>query len=120
MVRLFLGIGVFLFVAACGGPAREPSASRIVVNDTVGFATGPIGTACLNHRKRDATQARCGCIQQVANQTLTQAQQQRSVRYFSEPSLLQEVRQSSAPANQRFWEAWKNFSETAETQCANT
>ncbi|MBW4707118.1 hypothetical protein KX928_04895 [Roseobacter sp. YSTF-M11] len=121
MVRLGAAAGGLLLLLACGGTAPDRRSADTGISDPqaipVSFASGPIGTACLVHDRPNATRARCGCIQAVADRTLTQQQQKRSVVYFSDPGLLQDVRQSDAPGNARFWEAWKNFAETAETVC---
>ncbi|WP_299673862.1 hypothetical protein [uncultured Roseobacter sp.] len=120
------GAGLICFIltlAACGGGNAPQQTAALsppplpVADGTPQFASGPIGTACLVHRRPGATRERCGCIQAAANQTLTPAQQKRSVRFFSEPGQLQDVRQSDAPGNERFWTAWKRFAETAETFC---
>lgn len=125
MVRFVGPLCIALTLAACGGrespkpptslkpPAVPTSASAPA------FASGPIGTACLNHRRTGATPARCSCVQAAANQTLSQAQQKRSVLFFSEPGKLQDIRQSSAPANARLWDAWQRFADTAQTLCTD-
>ena len=123
MVRLLVFLSAAVFMSACGG-TPEPSNQGLQISqvppNATRFATGPIGTACLIHDRAKASRARCGCIQAAADQTLSQSQQQRSVRYFSEPGLLQEVRQSDNPANERFWQAWKVFSGRAEALCQGT
>ncbi|MCV3274350.1 hypothetical protein [Roseobacter sinensis] len=114
---------VILVLSACGGRSPAPSQPIVsppplpVAGAPAQFATGPIGTACLVHRRPGATRERCGCIQAAANQTLSPSQQQRSVRFFSEPGLLQDIRQSDNPANRTFWETWNRFADTAETFC---
>lgn len=111
-------------LTACVDRSKTSSISQpgtaITVNDaTPRFASGPIATACLIHDRRQASAERCGCIQAAADLTLSQAQQQRSVRFFSEPDLLQEIRQSDTPSNQRFWDSWQLFAETAQSLCSS-
>lgn len=125
MLRPAALVCMMLILSACGGrntPPPQPVLSPPplpVAGSSVQFASGPIGTACLVHRRPGATRERCGCIQAAANQTLSQSQQQRSVRFFSEPGQLQDVRQSDNAGNRAFWEAWKRFAETAETFCGD-
>ena len=123
MLRLAALLTAALVLCACGGREAPRQISVAPPAPPVGggapqFASGPIGTACLIHKRPGATPARCGCVQAAANNTLNQAQQQRSVLFFSEPGRLQDIRQSDAPANERLWEAWKRFAETAEALCA--
>ncbi|WP_299739026.1 hypothetical protein [uncultured Roseobacter sp.] len=103
--------------AGCSGGAPEPTTGRLNISDANAFSSGPIQSACLVQRRPDATPERCGCIQHAANRTLSASQQQRGLQYFEEPHLLQEVRQSGTPRNERFWEAWKTFAETASALC---
>ncbi|WP_295316521.1 hypothetical protein [Roseobacter sp.] len=51
--------------------------------------------------------------------TLSQADQQRGVRFFSEPELLNEIKVSDSVANEAFWDRWDRFSETAERLCGS-
>lgn len=113
-------LALAVFLAACGG-SREP-APRIAVAeiDLQGanrFAEGPINTACTIHYRRTGKAQKCGCIQAAANRTLSQAQQQRAVRFFAEPELLQRIKLSDTPPDERFWEDWARFAETAEALC---
>ncbi len=123
MLRRTALVFVTLLLSACGGGNAPPPPTVLnppplpVAGAPAQFASGPIGTACLVHRRPGASRERCGCIQAAANQTLSPSQQQRSVRYFSEPGLLQDVRQSDSASNRAFWEAWKRFADTAETFC---
>jgi hypothetical protein len=122
MRRAFWLAGVVGFVAACGdAPKTAPSTIKVAPAEinasTARFASGPIATACLIHDRRGASKARCGCVQAAANLTLSQAQQQRSSRFFNEPELLQAIKLSDTPENERFWAVWAAFAETAEELC---
>ncbi|MEP2640821.1 hypothetical protein [Roseobacter sp.] len=125
MVRFAGVICLSVGLSACGAP-DAPQQTRTLTPPTrpaetgvIPFASGPIGAACLAHQRKGATRARCGCVQAAANQTLSAEQQQRSVRFFSEPGQLQDVRQSSAPGNERFWDAWKQFADRATLLCGD-
>lgn len=113
---------VVLGLAACGGGTRDTSAtgalpSQIDLASAPRFAQGPIGTACKIHNRQVATARKCGCIQAAADLTLSQSQQQRASRFFAEPELLQRVKLSDTPPDERFWETWARFAETAELLC---
>ena len=120
-----LGILLSVVVAAlsaCGGaPSQNIAATSRIPPDigptTTRFASGPIANACIQQKRREVTSARCGCAQAAANLTLSQAEQQRGVRFFNNPDLLQAVKMSDSTANEVFWDAWAQFSDTAETLC---
>ncbi|MEM9698891.1 MAG: hypothetical protein AAF943_08900 [Pseudomonadota bacterium] len=84
------------------------------------FASGPIQQACQAAGRKQASRARCGCIQAVADWTLSPRDQRRGAAYFSDPQALQDARQSGAPSNARFWEAWKAYGQEAAAFCAQT
>ena len=80
---------------------------------------GAIERACLKAGRKNASRSLCGCIQQVADVTLTGSQQRRGAKYFFDPAKLQEVRQSDRRSDEAFWKDWKAFGKSAETYCAN-
>ena len=81
------------------------------------YARGDIYDACRDAGRTEATDHRCGCVQWVADQTLTPTQQQRGAGYFVDQQGLQDARQSDGSANERFWTAWKEFGQQAGQQC---
>ncbi|WP_299961743.1 hypothetical protein [uncultured Roseobacter sp.] len=119
MFRYALLLSAATALCACGGSPqlRTPGVAQTAA---IPFASGPIANACLAEGRRDATRARCGCIQAAADQTLSQADQQRGVPFFREPGKLQVVRQSDARGNERFWEAWSRFADHARAVCSRT
>lgn len=111
-----------LLLAACAStpqPTRSvnPNLPDVDTSSAPRFAQGPIAAACTVHNRRNANAERCGCIQAAANLTLSQAEQQRAVRFFAEPELLQTIKLSDTPANEEFWYRWERFAETAERMC---
>lgn len=78
---------------------------------------GPIESACLRSGRQAANRALCGCIQQVANQTLTRSDQKQAAKFFRDPARAQEIRQSDRRSHEAFWLRYKSFGETAETFC---
>src|SRR5690606_40941627 len=58
----------------------------------------------------------CGCIQAVANDTLSSSDQRRAVRFYSDPHLAQDVRQSSRDADKRFWKSYSDYGDRKSTR----
>ena len=124
MIRIGVALGAILGLAACGGGARYSSSNALQYSDVVyapsvvAFATGPIERACRASGRTAASQARCGCVQAVADRSLSPGDQRRGAAYFKDPHALQEVRQSDTANHERFWLAWKAFGQTAESICS--
>lgn len=97
-MRISLSLGLLV---AAAGPAMA----------------GPIETACLRSDRSGGDRAMCGCIQQVADMTLTGSDQRLAARFFSDPDRAQEIRQSDRRSHEAFWERYRNFGETAEVYC---
>ncbi|MEM0935359.1 MAG: hypothetical protein AAF646_00845 [Pseudomonadota bacterium] len=76
-----------------------------------------IERACNQSDRRAVTRELCSCIQRVADQTLTNADQRKGARFFRDPQRAQEVRKSDTPANDAFWERWRNFGTQARNIC---
>jgi hypothetical protein len=114
MIRLAIVLAAALGLAACGGGRSAPKAPAVA------FATGPIQQACQAQGRKAASRARCGCIQAVADWTLSAQDQRRGAGFFRDPHAAQEVRQSDSASNERFWLAWKAYGEQAEEFCAAT
>lgn len=102
-MRYFLILGAFATVAACGGGSRG--------------ATGDISRACLEADRRAASPELCSCVQQVANQSLSNGDQARAVTFFADPQLAQDTRQSDRRADQNFWQRYRAFSDLAAQIC---
>ncbi|MGB3244940.1 MAG: hypothetical protein WBB25_10420 [Sulfitobacter sp.] len=124
MIRTSLVCVAVLSIAGCGGGssyasknARGYGAAPSVV---VQFARGPIQQACQSGGRKAASHTRCGCVQAVANQTLSGADQRRGAQYFKNPHKLQEVRQSDNAGNERFWKVWKEFGQSAGAVCGGS
>tara|TARA_R110002094_G_scaffold32859_11_gene45362 strand:+ start:642 stop:968 length:327 start_codon:yes stop_codon:yes gene_type:complete len=108
-------------LTACGGGSRYSSGNAGGYNQpAVLFATGPIQKACQADRRKAASRARCGCVQAVADQTLSSADQRRGAGFFKNPHGLQTVRQSDSASNERFWRAWKAYGQSAAALCSGT
>ena len=87
---------------------------------TAPFAVaGPVDNACVRSERGARNPALCGCIQQVANQTLSRSDQRRAARLFRNADEAQEIRMSKSDADNAFWARYKNFAATAEAYCSN-
>ncbi len=79
---------------------------------------GTIEKAC-NNSPRNATRATCSCIQQVADVRLSNGDQRQAAKFFQNPQLAQDTRQSDNAAKERFWLRYKAFGLSAAKQCAS-
>ena len=78
---------------------------------------GPIESACMRSDRAAANRAVCGCIQQVADMTLKGADQRRAAKFVRDPDLAHTVWISKKPADDAFWERYKQFGAMAEAYC---
>lgn len=115
MIRYGVCLAIGLCVAGCGG--QPTSGTQAFVADAPRFSSGPIGAACLANGRASSTPGRCGCVQAAADLTLNASQQKRSVAYFNDPEELEELKRSQDARDERFWDLWMNFSDTAEAIC---
>lgn len=83
-----------------------------------GVQAGAIDKACLK-ADQAGNRALCGCIQQVADMTLSGNDQRRAAAFFKEPDKAQQVRQSDHASDESFWLRYKDFAQTAEALCAH-
>lgn len=80
-------------------------------------ANGSIKTACLRADRKAATPQLCGCVQAVANRTLSGADRALAVKFFADPHHAQEIRQSDNRRHEIFWDKYKAFTRQAERTC---
>lgn len=78
---------------------------------------GPIDSACVSSDRAAAKRPLCSCIQRVADQTLSRADQRRAASFFKEPHRAQEVRMSKSDTDNAFWTRYKTFASAAEAYC---
>lgn len=105
-------LGAVLALAGCGGANGFRGDTR-----SAPMATGPINSACLQSDRKARSRALCGCIQAVANDTLSGGQQRRAVRFYRDPQSAQDIRQSKRSGDERFWQAYSSYSQRAEQVC---
>ncbi len=92
-------------------------AGILVLAATGGGQAGQIERACLQADREAASRALCGCIQQVANLTLDRRDQALAARFFRDPQMAQDFRQSGSRSHEIFWEKYKSFGSSAESYC---
>lgn len=98
---------------------RLTIAAAAVVLTTPLAVAGPIDSACASSDRSARSARLCGCIQQVADQTLSRADQRRAARFFRDADAAQQVRMSKSDADNAFWARYTNFAATAEAYCSN-
>ncbi len=81
-------------------------------------AAGPIESACTRSERGARNVALCTCIQQVANVTLDGRDQRLAARFFRDPNMAQEVRQSDRRSDETFWSRYRAFGSAAESYCS--
>ena len=81
------------------------------------FANGPLNQACMSSDRKARSRSLCGCIQAVADKTLSGSQQRLAVSFYNDPHKAQEIRQSDRVAHEEFWQDYKNYGETAKRVC---
>ncbi len=94
-------------------------AAAAVVLTTPLAVAGPVDSACMRSERAAGNGQLCGCIQQVADMTLSRSDQRRAEKFFADAEQAQEVRMSKSDTDNAFWARYKNFATTAEAYCAN-
>ena len=79
---------------------------------------GPIDSACMKSGRDGANRPLCGCIQQVADEVLSRSDQRRAAKFFKDPDAAHAVWVSQRPADDDFWERYKEFGAMADAYCA--
>lgn len=96
----------------------KPVVAVAAVLLTAPFAVaGPIDNACIRSERGARSPQLCGCIQQVADMTLSRGDQRRAAGFFRNAQQAQDVRMSKSDADNQFWARYKTFAATAEAYC---
>lgn len=90
-----------------------------VILTTPAAVSAPIESACMKSGRQSANRLLCGCIQDVADITLSRSDQRAAAKFFRDPHRAQEIRQSDRSSHEAFWKRYRNFGETAEAFCSN-
>ena len=80
---------------------------------------GILGRACMRSDRKAATRPMCNCIQQVANQSLSRADQRLAASFFADPHKAQEIRQSDMRGHEQFWSRYKEFGTIVAASCGH-
>jgi hypothetical protein len=80
-------------------------------------AAGQIASACSASARASSDARLCGCIQAVADRTLTQGDQRLAASFFKDPHRAQEVRMSDSANDESFWSRYVQFGQAAEQSC---
>lgn len=81
-------------------------------------SAGIIERACVKSDRKQATRSACNCVQRVANVKLSRSDQKLAAKFFKDPQMAQDVRQSDRPAFESFWKRYKEFGNTAADYCS--
>jgi hypothetical protein len=107
-------LSVILGLAGCGGGSGRDT---VQVRAVQPVASGPLSTACLQSDRAARSAALCGCIQAVANRTLSRADQRRAVGFYTDPHEAQVIRQSDRDRDRSFWRSYTEYAIEAERSC---
>ncbi|MDU9004009.1 hypothetical protein [Sedimentitalea todarodis] len=80
-------------------------------------ASGIIERACRSSGRSSATPQLCGCIQSVANSSLSRSERKKAAKLFKDPHMAQEIRQSGRRSDETFWKNYRAFGERARKSC---
>ena len=80
-------------------------------------SAGTIERACNKSDRKAANRSLCGCIQDVADAVLSNKDQSLAAKFFKDPHMAQEIRQSDRASHEAFWKRYKEFGATAKTYC---
>lgn len=92
-------------------------ATAIVTFGATMASAGAIERACMKSDRKAANRSLCGCIQQVADATLSNREQRLAASFFKDPHKAQVIRQSDNSANEVFWKKYKAFGQNAQSYC---
>ncbi|WP_371227198.1 hypothetical protein [Roseovarius sp. 2305UL8-3] len=99
------------------GVAQSTPTQVAVVPVAKPFASGPLQKACMASERKARSRELCGCIQAVADNTLSNSQQRMAVGFYDDPHRAQEIRQSDNPSHEKFWKDYRAYGDAAERTC---
>lgn len=105
---------VIATLAGCGSGKRVDRGSS---GQVTRFSSGPISKACLASDRKARSSRLCGCIQTVANRSLSSSDQRLAATFFRNPQKAQDTRQSDRASHEVFWKKYKAFASSAENSC---
>lgn len=90
----------------------------VSVSIPVQVDAGVIDRACRTSGRTAATPQMCRCIQAVANSSLSRSERKKAAKFFQDPHMAQQVRQSDRRSDETFWLRYKAFGERARQTCS--
>lgn len=118
-MKSFVTLGLIMALAGCGGANRfEGRSSYAAAPLYMPTAHGPIRSACLASDRKARSGRLCGCIQAVADRTLSRGDQRRAVDFYDDPHSAQDIRQSDRARDEAFWKAYSNYGSEAARICS--
>ena len=91
--------------------------SFIALGSCGGRVSGPIGEACMSGGRSAASSALCSCVQRVADQELSRADQRRASSFFEDPQRAQDTRTRDDAGSEAFWRRYRTFADRAAASC---
>ena len=89
----------------------------IMLIGSAAFPAETIEQACLKSGRKAASRSMCGCVQNVADLTLSRSDQRKAAKFFIDPQEAQDVRASRKSRDDAFWERYTTFGEAAQVYC---
>lgn len=93
-------------------------AAAVVASSAPAAFAGPVESACLRSGREAASRSLCGCIQQIADQTLNRRDQRRAAKFFRDPDLAHTTWISQSSSDDAFWDRYKQFGAMSEAYCS--
>lgn len=90
----------------------------LAILPAVTASAGVVERACLKSDRKAASRSLCGCIQDVADISLSGSDQKTAASLFADPQKSQDIRQSDNRSNETFWLRYKKFGEQVEMFCS--
>lgn len=112
-MKLLVAFMVVALAAGCGGNRFDRGDSGQVTR----FSSGPISRACLSSDRRARNSRLCGCIQTVADRSLSGSDQRKAARFFRDPQRAQDVKMSKTASDDAFWDRYRAFASQSEGLC---
>ena len=118
-MRNLVILAALVALVGCGGGYR--SADRGAKSGGMkvfrASANGPISKACMASDRKARSPSLCGCIQSVANRSLSASDQRTAATFYADPHRAQEMRQSDNASHERFWLKYKAYGKKAAATC---
>lgn len=111
-MKVLAAVMVVALVAGCGGNRFDRDGGQVTR-----FSSGPISKACLSSDRKARNSRLCGCIQTVANQSLSGGDQRKAARFFRDPQRAMDVKMSKTASDDAFWDRYKVFASRSERSC---